>query len=62
MSGDYLKLEGDKGWKICPAPGDLTNGIYPRNLTKKFSRGAGFDQFLKICPRVAQGGNDNAWN
>ena len=28
-SGDYLRLEGNKGWKICPASGDLTNQICP---------------------------------
>ena len=29
--------------------------IKAENLTKKFARGAGLDQFLKICPGVARG-------
>ena len=42
MSGDNLRLEGNKGWKICPARGDFTNRIYPGvgNLTKNCPEGA----------------------
>ena len=56
MSGDYLRLEGNMDWKICPASGHLTNRVCPGagNLTKKFARGAGFDRFLKICPGVTR--------
>ena len=56
----------NKGWKICAAPGDLTNQICPGvgNLIKMFSGdGARFDRFLKICPGFAGGGGDgNNWN
>ena len=36
-----VRLECNKGWKILPAPEDLTNRICPgtANLTKKFSQG-----------------------
>ena len=56
MLGDYLRLEGNKCWKIFPAPADLTNRICPRtgNLANSFARGLGFDWFLKICPRAAR--------
>ena len=59
----------NKGWKICAAPGDLTNQICPGvgNLIKMFSgEGARFDRFLKICPGFAGGGGmvtiGIAWN
>ena len=64
--GDYLRLEGNKAWKICLVPRDLTNRIFPDawNLTKNFSLGSErgeFDRFLKLCPGVARG-DGNAWN
>ena len=36
MSGDHLRLKGNKLWKIFLVPGDLTNQICPRagHLTK----------------------------
>ena len=71
MLGDYLRLEDNKGWKInLPGP----QGFDQSNLSRldrafgqKIFSGAGFDPFLKICPRVARGGGgrgvweDNAW-
>ena len=63
MSGDYLRLEGNKGWKICPPPGDLTNSICPgaENLTKKFARGA---RIRSVSENLPQGcpGDGNTWN
>ena len=57
ISGDYLRLEGNKGWKIFPSSGDLTNRICPRagNLTKTFARTAGIDRFLKFTPGLPGG-------
>ena len=40
MSGDHLRLEGNKGWKICPPP----RGFDQSNLFG----GGEFDQI--ICP------------
>ena len=48
---DYLRLEGNKNWKICPA----LRGFELSNLP----RCREFDQ--KICPGVARG-DGNAWN
>ena len=47
MSGDYLRLEDNKGWKICPGA---------RHLTKKFPPGPRFDPCLNICSGFAGGG------
>ena len=46
-SGDYSRLEGNKGWKIYPAGKNLTNRICPGEeyLTKTLSREVGFDRF-----------------
>ena len=62
LSGDYLRLESNKGWKIGPASGDLTNQICEGAgiFDQKVFRG-GFDRFLKICPGLPKG-DSNAWN
>ena len=58
MPGDYLRLEGSKGWKICQAPVDLTSRICPRtgNLTKKFAWGVEIWPVSKNLSGVAHGG------
>ena len=52
MSGDYLKLEGNKGKGNLPGPRDLTKRICPGvgNLTKNFARGADLTGFRKFAP------------
>ena len=47
MSGDYLRLEGNKGWEISQAQ---------VNLTKKLSQGARIGPVSENCPGVAPSG------
>ena len=62
MSGDHLRLEGNKGRKICLTSGDMTSRLCPgiRNLTKKSARGGDLTRFGKFALGLPGGGN--AWN
>ena len=64
VSGDYLKLEGNKGWKISPVPLGFNQSNLPGvgNLTRKVSQGPGFDQFLKrTCEANLAGENAHSF-